>query len=45
MFLGMQILRLFDRIAIDFGRKRVDLQMPKPARAEADRIDRPGDAG
>jgi len=42
MFLGMQILRLFDRIAIDFGRKRVDLQMPKPARAEAGRN---GDAG
>jgi predicted aspartyl protease len=37
MFLGMQILRLFDRIAIDFERKRVDFQMPKPARTEAQR--------
>ncbi|CAN5359788.1 hypothetical protein BH10PSE13_BH10PSE13_13170 [soil metagenome] len=45
MFLGMQILRLFDRIAIAFERKRVDFQMPKPARAAAERSGRTGDAG
>lgn len=37
MLLGMQVLRLFDRIAIDFGRRRVDFLLAdkrpeKPAR-------------
>jgi predicted aspartyl protease len=28
MFLGTQILQLFSRIAIDFGRQRIDFQLP-----------------
>lgn len=33
MLLGMQILRLFDRIGIDFGRRRVDFLMPGPVQS------------
>jgi predicted aspartyl protease len=32
MFLGMQILRLFDSVAIDFGKRHVDFLMPRNGR-------------
>lgn len=29
MLLGMQMLRMFDRVAIDFGNRKVDFQLPR----------------
>lgn len=34
MFLGMQILRLFDSVAIDFGSRRIDFLMPAATRGK-----------
>ena len=39
MLLGMRMLRMFDRVAIDFGARHVDFQMPQ-TRNEDDKAER-----
>lgn len=38
MLLGMEMLRMFDRIAIDFGRREVNFVIPRSDRALKDRM-------
>jgi predicted aspartyl protease len=37
MLLGMRMLRMFDRVAIDFGNRHVDFQLPQGSRDLSDR--------
>jgi len=37
MLLGMRMLRMFDRVAIDFGNRHVDFQLPQGSRDESAR--------
>jgi predicted aspartyl protease len=37
MLLGMKMLRMFDRVAIDFGNRHVDFQLPQGSRDESAR--------
>jgi hypothetical protein len=38
LMLGMNVLRVFDRVAIDFGRRRIDFLLPEQGSADNTRL-------